>query len=521
MGQKGRGQEPVSVLVLAAGREATLERCLEELAKQRTEAEMVLTVVDSAPSHGAADLALRHPGVHWVVLSSKVGLLPLCQRAIGAAPFERVAVIDAAYAPAPGWLAGGLAELGRGVDLAIGAATESGFADMFLRRHVPDRIPLEECAVSGTDGLEEFVRRSEVAGFNVSIGTPSQVRAISDGSTNRSVPANVAPPTPGLVAPPLRPYGTASVCIDPQLISVILCTAGHRPDQLHRCLSSLARLDDPNFEIFLVENAVSPALAVDQLPTAVKHVHEPRRGLDRARNRGILESSGEIVAFVDDDCEVDPDWLRGIRKAFSDPAVALVTGRVRPARLDRESQQWFEAHFPFDRGPRSRRFTRYDNHWSPLLMGEVGTGANMAFRRCVLERIGGFDEKLDMGTLIGGGGDLDVLARALAEGAVGQYAADAVVFHHHRDSLRKLRWQTWGYGVSQGAMCAKFLFEWRGRRLHAVMRYVRLLLEHQRRLGASRRGADRYPPSLVRLELIGIAVGPLAYVASLIRSRQA
>jgi GT2 family glycosyltransferase len=243
--------------------------------------------------------------------------------------------------------------------------------------------------------------------------------------------------------------------------------------------------------------------------------------LDWARNRGVQESAGQILAFIDDDCEAHPDWLTAIRAGFSDPLVSFVTGRVRPAGLKRKSQQLFESRFPFDRGPCSRRFTRFDNGgWSPLLMGEMGTGANMAFRRWVLDRIGGFDVDLDMGTLVGGGGDLDAFARALDEGTVCQYAADAVVFHHHRDTVRKLRWQTWGYGVSQGAMCAKYLLVRRGKRLHPVMRYLRMLRDHQRRLAASRSGADRYPAELVLLELAGVAVGPLAYLASMFQQRR-
>lgn len=516
---EGRTRQPtVAVLVLAADREATLERCLEGLAGQRGRHDFMVVVVDTAPSRGAADTALRHPGVHWVVPTSQTGLAALCRRAMGVTKFDRLALLDGAYRPDAGWLDHGLTLLDEGVDVVVGASGHGRFTHMFVSSQVPGRFRIEGSDDRETADLDQFVRRCEAAGMRVSHEGQGDVSPISGPPPLGIARGAEHPPVPGLAPMSIRRGGPAPATVEKGLISVVVCSGGKRPDQLQRCLDSLCRLEDWNFEIVLVDNAASPAVKLDQLPTGVKYVHEPRRGLDRARNRGIMDSAGDIVAFVDDDCDAHPDWLAGIRGAFSDPFVSFVTGRVRPAGLRGEPQQWFEAHFSFDRGPCSRRFTRLDyGGRSPLLMGELGTGANMAFRRGVLERIGGFDEKLDMGTLIGGGGDLDVFGRALEDGAVGHYAADAVVFHHHRDSIGKLRWQTWGYGLTQGAMCAKCLVSGRGHRLHAVVRYFRLLRDRQRELAAGRKGIDRYPSDLIGLELLGIAVGPLAYLASGVR----
>lgn len=482
---------------------------------QRASPDFVVTVIDSAPSDGAADRALRHPAAHWVVLTSQARIAAVCRRAMDVSKLDRLALIDAAYRPDAGWLDGGLALLDEGVDVAVGPSPDGGLTDMFIPGHVASRIRIEGTENGETLKLDDFARRCGAAGLKVSSGTPNRLSRIPTEPAPRVIPGEARPPTPGLAAPGSGRRREAKYAVADGLISVIVCSGGNRPDQLQRCLESLTGLEDPNFEILLVDNVATPAVKLDQLPAGVKYVHEPRRGLDRARNRGVAESGADIVAFVDDDCEAHPGWLTGIREAFCDPVVSFVTGRVRPAELSGEPQQWFEAHFSFDRGPSSRRFTPFDyGGRSPLLMGELGTGANMAFRRDVLERIGGFDETIDMGTLIGGGGDLDIFGRALRAGAVGHYAADAVVFHHHRDSLSELRWQTWGYGLSQGAMCAKWVLR-RGQRLHALMRYLRLLRDRQGELAAVRKGADRFPADLVALELLGIAVGPLAYVASL------
>ena len=517
----GPSRQPTTgVVVLAAGREATLDRCLEGLAQQDVPTEFVVVVVDSAPSAGAADYALHHPAVHRVVLVNEPDHVALCRRGIYAGRFDRMALIDAAFCPDDRWLASGLALIEGGVDVAVGHETNGDLAELFIAAHVPDRIQV--VADEDTDGarLDEFFRRCQAAGMNTVSGAARLLRRPPLAAIRELLPGSRRP-SPGLAPPSYRDRPNVDQTAGEGLISVVVCSGGKRPEQLERCLDSISCLEDPNFEILLIDNSPSPAVRLDQLPAGVKHVHEPRRGLDRARNRGIHEASGDMVAFVDDDCEVHPAWLTGIRAGFADPLVSFVTGRVRPARLDRESQQWFETHFSFDRGPCSRRFTRYDHGGrSPLLLGELGTGANMAFRRTLLDRIGGFDVNLDMGTLVGGGGDLDIFARALEEGEVAHYAADAVVFHHHRDSFTKLRWQIWGYGISQGALCAKYAVEGRGGRLHSIMRFLRTLRDRQRQIAAIRRGQDRYPLDLARLELLGVALGPLAYVASMVQQRR-
>lgn len=524
-----RERDPVSVVVLAAGQRHALADCLEGVARQRSAPETVVAVVDSAPSDGAADLALRHPAVHWVALANRQGLAELCQRGIECARSPQVAIINAQYRPGDRWLERGLCLLAHGAQVVIGIDPSRSVGDrltsLFLESHVPARIPFCELADVDSDVIEEFAHRCRAAGLEVLFDEQPGVGPIPrDEASMVEIRAKLQladRPLPGIAPRSVARPKPSSAPMN-GLISVVLCTSGKRPDMLELCLKSFSGLDDPNFEVVVVENSRSASLSIAQLEAiGARHIHEPLLGLDRARNRGVRETRGEIVAFIDDDCEADPGWLRGIRDAFADPMVSFATGRVRPAQLDQASHQWFESRFPFDRGPYSQRFTRFDGGGiSPLQMGVLGTGANMAFRRDLLDRIGEFDIALDMGTLVGGGGDLDMFARALADGEVCQYVADGVVFHHHRDTMTKLRWQTWGYGLSQGAMCAKHLLNVRSRRMHPVMRYLRMLRDHRRRLTAVKQGKDRYPSELVLLELTGIALGPVAYLMSLARQKR-
>ena len=82
----------------------------------------------------------------------------------------------------------------------------------------------------------------------------------------------------------------------------------------------------------------------------VRYVLEPHPGQSRARNRGILETTGDFVAFTDDDCVVDPGWLDDLGGSFSDPLVMGVTGYVGPVELESPSQILFELHGGFQRG---------------------------------------------------------------------------------------------------------------------------------------------------------------------------
>ena len=304
------------------------------------------------------------------------------------------------------------------------------------------------------------------------------------------------------------------------LITVVLCTRGLRPT-LPACLTSLEQVDDPAFEVVVVENSPVVRLRTDVTGRGMRHVHEPRRGLDVARNRGLIEAAGEIVAFVDDDCEADPGWLRGVRAAFdSAPGVTLVTGRVMPARLSLPTHELFEQWFTFDRGCARRHFAPGDEiDWFPAFTCALGTGCNMAARRDALLAVGGFDEALDMGPLVGGGGDLDAFARLVDAGGSAVYAPDAFRRHHHRDTMTALRWQFWGYGLSQGAVIGKWMVTRPGRRTGAL-RFLAYRLGQLREATAERlRGRNGLRRSLLALEIAGIVVGPAAYPLSIAQSR--
>ena len=306
-------------------------------------------------------------------------------------------------------------------------------------------------------------------------------------------------------------------------ISVVVCTRD-RHDLLERCLQSLAKLDYPTYEVVVVDNASTSDLTRQVAESAhVRYAHEPIPGLNWARNRGFATARHEIIAFIDDDVEVDPLWLRGIAAGFEDGSVQFVTGLVAPARMDTEAELVFELGYGgMGKGTLPRR-------WDPALLSSreligahhLGVGANMAFRRPLLASLGGFDPGLDVGTAAHGAGDLDIFHRALMGGAVGTYEPRALVRHHHRRDMAALRRQHYDNGRAFGVFLLGILKRGEIPRRHTAWYTLRIWLAWLvRRLFSSGRQRDQLPGDLILAELRGAWHAPWAYFATRREMRQ-
>jgi GT2 family glycosyltransferase len=237
------------------------------------------------------------------------------------------------------------------------------------------------------------------------------------------------------------------------LVTVAVCTRD-RPADLALCLDALNRLDYPNLDILVVDNAPSSDATERQVRTTypnVRYVREPRPGLNWARNRAIIEAHGEILAYTDDDVVVDPEWARALANIFvENPEVMAVTGLVLPYELETEAQLFFEWYGGFGRGF-ERKWYRMDQEsgerWKCYGTGQFGTGANMAYRHSLFDQIGYFDPALDVGTVTNGGGDLEMFFRVLKEGHTLVYEPSAIVRHRHRRDYTRLRTQIANNGM--------------------------------------------------------------------------
>jgi O-antigen biosynthesis protein len=340
-------------------------------------------------------------------------------------------------------------------------------------------------------------------------------------------PAQYRLPADGLGGPcrdalPLGPAPPASVVV----------ATRDRPEAVLACLERLLGLAYPDYEVLVVDNAPSSAATAaavgrhfGHLPK-VRYLREDRPGLSNARNRGLAEAAGEVVAFTDDDVLVDPAWLANLVAALgAAPHAACATGLILPAELDTEAALWFESYAGFAKGWERQVFDlaehRRPGPLYPYALGQFGSGASLAFKTAALRRLGGFAAELGAGTRALGGEDLDIFLRLLASGAAIVYEPGAILRHRHLRDSAALRRQLHGYGVGLGAALTKCLLDRPGRalelaaRLPAGLAYLLSPASPKNR----RKQAD-FPAELTRVELRGVVAGPAAYLRSRRQSSQ-
>ncbi len=235
-------------------------------------------------------------------------------------------------------------------------------------------------------------------------------------------------------------------------VTIIVCTAD-RPGKLRALLRSLSALTNPrniSCELVLINNRpgtdIRPILEESSSRMdfpALLH-SEARRGISSARNAGIRQSRGEILAFTDDDCIVDPEWLTRIHENFAvDPELMGLGGRVE---LFDESA----GDITVRRGGAPAALTSGSEIFGFL------HGCNMAFRRSLFERVGYFDPDFGIGSRVGSGDDCEFVYRAFRSGARVRYQPDVLVYHDHgRRTRRQVRGTLLRYQLANGAVLAK------------------------------------------------------------------
>ncbi len=232
-----------------------------------------------------------------------------------------------------------------------------------------------------------------------------------------------------------------------QTLTILICTHD-RARLLARTLSHLARARFPeNARILVVANACrddTPDVvrrAAAAMPVPIRCLEEPTPGKSHALNTGLAALDTDLVAFVDDDHRVDPDYPLAVAGAFErHPRADLVCGRILPDWTGDEPA-WVhnDTFFPIYPLP----VPRYDQGPEPRWIGLEGPlpgGGNLALRREVFERIGGFSPHLGpRGHDLGGSEDSEFVLRALRAGKRLRYTP-AMVQHHYVDLERLRLW---------------------------------------------------------------------------------
>jgi GT2 family glycosyltransferase len=179
-----------------------------------------------------------------------------------------------------------------------------------------------------------------------------------------------------------------------------------------------------NDHIFIVRQGAEK-IDLPQFPSEkVITIQLPRPNLPAARNHGINASKADIVLFLDDDVEPAPDLVEKHRACYDDPDTAGVAGYVDDPLFLRERSQ--PSFIDLTRGDCVQNFSCTVSQKTASAMG-----ANMSFRRKILEGINGFDEHFTHNALWE---EVDCCLRLLASGRQLRYCADAKVKHRRQDA---------------------------------------------------------------------------------------
>jgi Glycosyl transferase family 2 len=247
-------------------------------------------------------------------------------------------------------------------------------------------------------------------------------------------------------------------CEDEQVL-ISVCVATTRPDTIAATIRSIRAQEYASWELVVVGQG--DIEAVRGVVQAEMHSHPQRLcfvaqtgfGLSRARNAAMKEATGDVFAWLDDDCEAAPDWLSVIADALQRrPKVGIVGGAlVAPSplrRWPRTCPAWTPAEALYD--PWAHGCVR------PPGFGWLG--GDFAVRRDAARLIGAFDEFLGAGARFPQAEDVDYMCRAEAAGVPMLSTPRAVVHHTYgwRYGVGAVLRHQRGLARGNGALAAKF-----------------------------------------------------------------
>ncbi|HRQ88428.1 MAG TPA: glycosyltransferase, partial [Bacteroidia bacterium] len=290
---------------------------------------------------------------------------------------------------------------------------------------------VKEAAAAGVAGVTLFSwsDRWQRGGRTIEEWKFGMVRA--DGSAKPALERVAG--TWGELRRPSQGLGLAAV----PKISVIVCTY-RGSATLVECLDSIVALEYPDYEVIVVNDGSDARVSeIAASYDAVRLLELPHGGLSVARNAGAAAAAGEIFAYTDDDCVVEPDWLHWIAVQFEkDPALGCAGGPNLP---------------PPPASATAARVAAAPGGPCHVLLGDTRAehlpGCNFAVRRGVFEEVGGFDPVFRTA-----GDDVDFCWRVLAAGYGLGFHAAAFVWHHRRFTYRAYFRQQIGYGRAEALL---------------------------------------------------------------------
>ncbi len=345
----------------------------------------------------------------------------------------------------------------------------SGGDQLFAVRHHPSTRALaaleEDFIYSTATGLSGF----DLTNYIVSLHNMAESRPVvvelepGCGDQDERVGCAFAAGAAGVVAPSFEAPRTGSLALinlqaeevlpfaalngncpptlpKPPMVSVVIC-AYNAERTMEACLKSLRELDYPNYEVVVVDDGSRDRTAeiAARFPE-FRLIRQPNKGLSVARNVGMQAALGEIVAYTDSDCVVDPHWLTFMVGAMTASGFDACGGPNYAPHEDGRIEGCVSA----SPGAPCQVLTAEDR-------AEHLAGCNMVFRKAVLQQIGGFDPQFTAA-----GDDVDICWRALDAGFVLGFCPAAFVWHFRRNTIKAYYNQQRGYGKAEAMLYFKY-----------------------------------------------------------------
>lgn len=224
-----------------------------------------------------------------------------------------------------------------------------------------------------------------------------------------------------------------------KFVSVVICTY-NRAKYLEKCLESLKKQTYLQFEIIVVNGPSTDEtdILLEKYPEIKIIKQDKLNGLSFARNLGIEESEGKIVAFIDDDAVADVNWIKYLVEGYKDDSIGGVGGLViSPQGSNMPSIQ-------FDRGIINKfgipSAVRKDNEELKKNEFPIIMGTNSSFRKDILEEVNGFDPYIKYYH-----DESDLCVRIIIKGYKIVYTKEAFVMHymvegHNRKSTYEMNY---------------------------------------------------------------------------------
>jgi GT2 family glycosyltransferase len=209
---------------------------------------------------------------------------------------------------------------------------------------------------------------------------------------------------------------------------------------IEACVDALVRQTYPSelTEIVAVDNASTDGTAQILRGLRVRYLYEPRIGRSHARNRGIRDCTGDVIALIDADCVPETEWLARLIARFDSDEVSGVAGEIVSFPARTAAQRYADARFP---------------SWQSEVLGleePFALTANVALRARVFDQIGTFDPAFVTAE------DVDLGWRFFAAGLKMNYAPTAIVAHRLRPTARELFRQHAGYGYGRAILRERY-----------------------------------------------------------------